>query len=141
MVKRLNFFQNIRGFTLLEVIIAFAIMALILGATFSTFSTGLRQVSLSGQYTGAVVRAESKLALIGQAERLVAGVNTGRLDRIYTWRTEIFPVPREDPDSPDAPEEGPVRLYHVIVSVFWGEGREKRDVTLKSQRLGVIETP
>jgi len=121
-----------RGFTLLEVIIAFVIMALILGATFDTFSTGLRQAGMTGHYAGAVVRAESQLALLDQSGPLTAGVKTGRLDDIYTWRTEIAPVALEEGETP---EEGRYRLYNVAITVYWAEGDGVRDVTLRSMRL------
>ena len=126
-----------RGFTLLEVIIAFVIMALIIGASFDIFSTGLRQAVLTGDYTGALVRAESRLAVIGASEPLAIGVKTGRFDQTYAWRTEIAPVPPEDPDA--AEPQGSHQLYDVAVSVFWGEGADRRDVTLRSQRLGEVQ--
>ena len=107
---------NDRGFTLLEVIIAFVIMALILGATFDTFSTGLRQAALTDHYTGAVVRAESQLALFGHAEALDVGIRSGRFDRFYTWRSEIAPVAQDiTQDDAEAPEDNPYPLYNMPV--------------------------
>jgi len=127
-----------RGFTLFEVIIAFVIMALILGATFDTFSTGLRQASLTDHYAGAVIRAESQLALFDRGEPLAAGVTTGRFDEFYTWRAEMTPVTQDDAA---APEEGAYRLYNIVLTVFWGDGGEARDVTLRTQRLRGAEKP
>lgn len=129
---------NGRGFTLLEVIIAFIILALILGATFDTFSTGFRQAALSGHYADAVVRAESQLALFDHSEPLAIGVKTGRFDQIYTWRTVVAPIIQDDAETP---EEGPYRLYNVAITVFWGAGNDAREVTLRSLRLRNLETP
>lgn len=123
-----------RGFTLLEVIIAFVIMALIVGATFDTFSTGLRNAVLSGNYADAVVRAESRLALLEFSEALDLGVKTGRVDQTYGWRTEISPVVTDE-GSDRTRGLADYRLYHVVVTVFWGSGRDSREVTLRSQRL------
>jgi general secretion pathway protein I len=132
-----------RGFTLLEVIIAFIIMALIIGATFDTFSTGFRQAAITDQYAGAVIRAESRLALIGQTEPLAVGVTTGQIDQHYSWRTEITPVVQGNgEDQEPTPEENsPFRLYAVVVSVFWQEAGDTRDVTLRSLRLVLEERP
>ena len=131
-----------RGFTLLEVIIAFVIMALILGATFDTFSTGLRQAALTDHYTGAVVRAESQLALLGHVEPLDVGIRTGRFDQFYTWRSEIAPSAQDiTQDDAETPEDSPYRLYNIALSVFWGEGRDAREVVLRSQRLTAPENP
>ncbi len=135
--------QNNRGFTLIEVIIAFVIMALLLGATFDTFSTGLRQAALTGHYAGAVVRAESQLALFDHTETLAVGVTTGRIDPHYTWRTEITPVAQDDAEAPEEDPNRlyPYRLYNVALTVFWGEGGDAREVTLRSQRLKELEKP
>jgi general secretion pathway protein I len=121
------------GFTLLEVIIAFVIMALVVGATFDTFSTGLRSALLTGDYAGAVVRAESRLALLAFSEPLEAGVKSGKFDDVYVWRTEVRPVPADkETDTPPPP----FSLYDVVVTVAWGSGAHARKITLKSQRLG-----
>jgi general secretion pathway protein I len=124
---------HVQGFTLLEVIIAFVIMALILGATFDTFSTGLRQATVTERYAGAVIRAETQLARIGRSEPLVAGIQTGEFDQSYAWQTEVTLLPNENPEEPN---EGPLQLYNVVVTVFWGTGDDARDVTLRSQRVG-----
>lgn len=143
MVRRRLKLSGSQGFTLLEVIIAFVIMALIIGATFDTFSTGFRQAAITDQYAGAVIRAESRLALIGQTEPLAVGVKTGQIDKHYTWRTEITPVVQENQDTqaPVAEEGSPFRLYAVVVSVFWQEAGDTREVTLRSLRLSFLEKP
>lgn len=138
MAKRRTEKPDNPGFTLLEVIIAFVIMALILGTTFNTFSTGLRGAHLSDHYAGAVVRAESQLALIDHTDSLDVGIETGRFDQFYTWRSEMAPVKQNETE---APEQGPYRLYDVALTVFWGEGRDVRSVTLRSQRLKFLDPP
>ena len=125
-----------QGFTLLEVIIAFIIMALIMGATFNTFSIGLRQAALTDHYAGALVRAESHMALLGSAEPLDVGVKTGRFDGFYAWRTQITPVVMDDAE---APEDASHQLVAVVLTVFWGDGRDTRQVTLRSLRLKAPE--
>jgi general secretion pathway protein I len=76
-----------RGFSLLEVLVAFAIMALALGALMQVFSTGLRTVTLGDEYTRAVLLAESKLAAMGVEEPLQEGEQSGTFDEHYRWRT------------------------------------------------------
>lgn len=138
MVRVRNARPGDRGFTLFEVIIAFVIMALILGATFSTFSTGLRQAALTDHYAGAVVRAESQMAFLDRSEPMAVGIRTGRFDQLYTWRTVIAPAAQADGE---APEEGPYRLYNVVLTVFWGTRGDRREMTLRSQRLKALEKP
>lgn len=120
------------GFTLLEVIIAFVIMALVFGAVFNTFSIGLRNATLAGDYAGAVVHAEAKLAQIGVEEPLEEGLKSGRFDALYGWQQLIRPVVEE---SETASETTGRRLYEVSVMVFWGSGRTARDLTLRTWRI------
>ena len=120
------------GFTLLEVIVAFVIMALIVGATFDIFSTGLRSAVVSGTYADAVVHAESRLVLLDGSGPLEEGVKTGRIDQTYGWRTEVSLVVA--PEDRTAALSSP-RLYNVKVTVFWRDGRDPRELTLQSLRL------
>jgi general secretion pathway protein I len=124
------------GFTLLEVIVAFIIMALVFGAVFDTFSTGLRNAKLAGDYAGAVIRAESKLGLLGVAESLEEGVTRGRFGPLYGWRQSVttFARPADPAPGGDADDDVPP-LYEVTLTVFWGSGQESRDLTLRTIRM------
>ena len=59
-----------RGFTLLEVLIAFVIAALALGVLFQGTAGSLGSVRVSGQYQEALSRARSHLEAAGLASRL-----------------------------------------------------------------------
>ena len=61
------------GFSLLEVLVAFSILALALGVLLQSFSTGMRGVTQSGLYSRATLLAESIFAR--------AGRDKGRRDR------------------------------------------------------------
>jgi len=55
-----------RGFTLIEIIVALAILAVALGALFQAFSTGLRATTVTDRQAAAVMLAQSLLDRIGQ---------------------------------------------------------------------------
>jgi len=107
------------GFTLIEVIVAFIILALVFGAVFSTFSTGLRNANLAGDYAGAAVRAQGKLDLLGVAEPLREGMTRGTFGPQYGWQQTVREIARRDAPVPD--DAGP-RLFEVTLTVFWGGG-------------------
>jgi prepilin-type N-terminal cleavage/methylation domain-containing protein len=49
-----------RGFSLLEVLVAFTILTMLLGALFQVFSNGLRAARAGDSYTRATVIAQSR---------------------------------------------------------------------------------
>lgn len=80
-----------RGFSLLEVLVAFAILAIALGVIMRIFSMGLRNVTVGEDYTRAILLAQSKLASLGVEEPLQTGEQTGAFDEGYRWRVTVQP--------------------------------------------------
>ena len=121
-----------RGFTLIEVLVAFVILGLSLTVLLRIFSSGLRNVEVSGEYARAVLVAEAQLALAGVGEPLEAGETWGEWDERFRWRRRIEPyVPREaGPLQSDA-----VTAYRITVEVDWDNGANRRRITLSSLRL------
>ena len=83
------------GFSLLEVLVAFAILAVSLGVLMQIFSLGLRNVAVEEGYTRAVLLAESKLAGLGIEEPLQPGETTGSFDDEYRWHVTVQPYTDE----------------------------------------------
>lgn len=121
------------GFTLIEILVAFTVATLLLGALYQIFSTGLRSASLAGDYSNAVLLAESTLEGFGVEEALVAGESHDRVDRRYQRHVAIRP-------RPDLLSQGLARSavtpYEVEVSITWQSGRRPRSVSLSTIRLG-----
>jgi general secretion pathway protein I len=121
-----------RGFSLLEVLVAFAILAISLGALFALFSTGLRNAGVTQDYSRAVVMAESKLAEIGATVPLVAGEYRGEFDEQYRWQATVSEYLEEDETAQTVSE---LQLYQVTVTVSWGEAPRARSVVLATLRV------
>ncbi|MCK5366299.1 MAG: prepilin-type N-terminal cleavage/methylation domain-containing protein [Gammaproteobacteria bacterium] len=125
-----------RGFSLLEVLVAFTILAMLLGALFQVFSGGLRAARSGDQYTRATVIAQSRLAAVGVEQPLREGVSSGTDDGPYHWRVTV---------SPYLDDQMPV-VDHVLqpltvhVEVFWEEGGSARSVSLTSILLGPAQS-
>lgn len=125
-----------RGFTLLEVLVAFSILALSLGVLFQIFSSGLRNLRVAEAYTTATALAESKLAAIGVEEPFVEGKENGRFDDGFRWRVEVR---RYEPEDLPTTAISAVQPYEVVVTVSWGERGEERSVSLTTLRLAPLE--
>jgi general secretion pathway protein I len=119
---------SVRGFSLLEVLVAFAILALTLGVLLNIFSGGLRNLGDGQHYTRAVLDAQSKLAEIGVSRPLAPGEISGEIDDVYRWSARISPLAL----SPG----GLATLYQVDLTVKWGEASAARAVRLQTLKIG-----
>lgn len=127
-----------RGYTLIEVVVAFALLAFGMTLLLGTLTNASRQVRASDQYGRAALHAQSLLAQIGVGQALAAGRRSGRLDEgRYEW--EVVVSPWRDPQAARQPAQpqalvGP-KLMHVQVTVAWGEGGPRERLRLESLRL------
>lgn len=135
-----------RGFSLLEVLVAFVVLSLALSVIMRIFSQGMSSVSESEHHARAVMLAESKLALLGADIPLEEGETSGDSEDKLHWRVRVTAY---DPDKAKAAQEVklptptlPVRLLHVEIEVSWGASpdapRRMRLVTLKLAPRSVI---
>jgi len=118
------------GFSLLEVLVAFSILALSLGVLMQIFSSGIRNTLASASYSRAADLAESTLALAGTEYPLETGIHSGE-DRQFQWTLEIAPYQPEDLLAP--PQH--LALFQVSARVSWSEARESRNLVLDSLRM------
>jgi general secretion pathway protein I len=125
-----------RGYTLLEVIVAFALLALALTLLLGTLSGAARQVRWSGDAGRAALHAQSLLDQVGVGAPIEAGESGGELDGgRYRWALDVRPW-RDPSTPPDAPlEPAAPQLFEITLSVRWGEGRPGDRVELRTLRL------
>lgn len=131
-----------RGFTLLEVLVAFVIAALALGVLYDGTVSGLRTARTADRYGEAVSRAQSRLAAVGQGTPLVPGTRAGDDGDGFRWRVRI--VPEGTAPAARGPEAaaGPhIGLFAVSVAISWTDGAAERVVQLDSQRATRVAPP
>jgi general secretion pathway protein I len=115
------------GFTLVEVIAAFAILALSFSVLMSVMSDGLRRSGGAAIEAEAGSLAQSLLASAGTETALKAEERSGQSDRGLRWRLSMTPY--EDAASP-------VAAFRVTAEVFWRDGFRDRSLALSTLRLG-----
>ena len=127
---------NQQGFSLIEILVAFMILAMSLTVIYRIFSGGLRNVALSEDYARAVLVAESQLAAIGISEPLVRGVSAGEWGERFRWQRV---VEQYQPWEQDKELSTQLLAYSVTVNVDWEHAGRSRQVSLSSVRLKPVE--
>ena len=127
------------GFTLIEVLIALAIVGMALVAVAAVFSNGLVGHETASDAEAALALAEERLATAEATAALQPGISNGQFAGRFAWQTVIAPY--EDGGSEAAGQILPAKnvppLYRVAVSVAWHDGHRSRQLSLSTLRLGV----
>jgi general secretion pathway protein I len=129
-------FRPQAGFSLLEVLVAFAILAVSLGVLMQIFSRATLTTVVAAQYSRAAALAQARLAAVGTAIPLQAGATSGEPEAGLAWELGIVPVQLNEEVPGPMAEEPPVTPYRVTVTVLWQDGRRVRRLTLSTLRLG-----
>lgn len=111
--------QRQRGFTLLEVMVAFTLFVLVVGLLLQTLSLSMRATRVADEVSRAALWAQTKLDSVGIDGKLNPGTQTGRFDD--TYRYELTVRPHQPTDSPAAANAAsiPVELFEVELRVYW----------------------
>lgn len=125
-----------QGFSLLEVIVAFALLAGALTLLLGTLSGASRQVRRSADGGRAALHAQSLLAQLGVGEALGTGRDSGDFeDGRYQWTLDVHPwkdasQPANTPIDPAAP-----RMLEIQLDVTWGQAGPGERLQLRSLRM------
>lgn len=110
------------GFTLLEVIVAFALLGLALTLLLGSLSGAVRQVRGAEEAGRAALHAQSLLAQVGVGTALLPGVSEGEWDGgRYRWRLQVSPYVDPGRPQPAMTIPGAPRLMQLQLDVRWGE--------------------
>jgi general secretion pathway protein I len=134
---------RVAGFSLIEVLVAFVILALVGTALFRVFSGALGNASLADEYSRAALYAESRIASIGVEAPLREGTLQGTSDDgYYAWTATVEPYnpPGTTPALQATVDAMAVRLWRLAVTVRWpGAPGSERSIALATQRVAVKE--
>jgi general secretion pathway protein I len=122
--------RRAKGWSLIEAIVALAIVSLALGAIYQAFSEAARRTTLMRHYEQALEIAEAKLTEAASGGEQVPGVESGVAARQYRW------LRRVEPYSPSDAERAAGVSYLIKVEVHWELDGRQRSIALSTARLG-----
>lgn len=125
-----------QGFSLLEILIAFSILALSLSILLKIFSVGVTTASVAEEYTAAVQIAESLMAKTGVETPLQAGESSGLENEKYDWLVTVSPF-EFNPENADVNAVSAV-LFKVRVTVTWGDEDANTDVHTDKRQIELV---
>lgn len=129
-----------RGFSLLEVIIAFAVLALCLTLLMSSLGDALGGVRWAAQDQRALAWAQSHLDQMGVLGPLELGEREGDWEDggfRYVEKVSLVPDPLPLPPSasPITPAAPSQVLVHIQLDVRWGSGEGREHLSVSTLRL------
>lgn len=117
-----------RGFSLIEVLVAFSIAAVSLGIIFNIYAKGTTAAILGEEYAQAIAIAESRLARLGVTEGIEKAETQGIENDKYQWTLQIDDYTQQT-ESDFVP---PVSLKDVEIEVSWESRGKSRSVKLQT---------
>jgi len=124
-----------RGFTLLEVLVALAILSLAVVAVIQSFAQSLRLLKLSGDHQRAMLLADQKVReVLVPEEQREHGEEAG-----FRWERVIRPVEAGELTPPSGPPRW--RVFEIAVRVIWDERRQVELATLLTVPAGAMPVP
>lgn len=126
-----------RGFTLLEVMLAFVIFALSFATVLEIMGGSMRSVSRASDDTEVALLAQSVMDLVGTEIPIEEGQYDGSSMDRYDWRLDIFlwDSSAGNAATQELADMSGVELYRVDLEIKWQSGRRERDMrfsTIKS---------
>lgn len=126
------------GFTLLEVVVAFSLLAVTVTVILQLFSSNLRVLATSEDYAAAVLRAEAKMRNVLDDKDVAEGTSSETTPEGYLVETTVTKVYEQ------RTRELPFEVLEIGVRLTWRGLLAERSMTLrtmktvKKQRVGRI---
>jgi general secretion pathway protein I len=122
-----------RGFSLLEVIAAIAVLAITFAALMQVAGASLNLTARAGERTQAALWARSLLDSAYVIDTVREGTTQGRFDARYSWRLAVTPWQPED--APPRDGDSARRMYRLDLDVLWGERQQQRKAHFSTLRM------
>lgn len=117
------------GFTLLEVLVALALLAISITVLIQLFSANLRTIHASEDYVTAIIKADAKLREILSDDRLSEKSWSEVTEDGYSFYANVYKTLK------DRTEDLNIDLLEIDLTVRWAVGKRERSVELKTMKI------
>lgn len=128
--------RRARGFTLLEILVALTMFAVVGGTLLQMFGSGLRTARLATERTHAVLLARSKLTELMAETHLTPGTLDGDFGGGYRWQARL-----SQPETLESTRRRALEPLDLDLTITWGDYGDEREFSLKSLLLTQAELP
>jgi general secretion pathway protein I len=126
---RFTFHDDCSGFTLLEVLVALAILGTAVTLIFQLFSANMRNIALSEDYLSATVAAEARMQEVLDDDGLAANSWSETTDDGYRIDVVVSDALQQRTG------ELPVKLLEVALTVSWAKNTKQKSLTLRTMKM------
>ena len=117
------------GFTLLEVLVAVALLGIAITVVLQLFSADLKAIAASEEYVSAAAKAEAKIREVQDNDVLSEGNTSELTNDGYRVDVSVASTLRERTDTLQ------VMLMDILVTVHWFKGTKERSLSLRTMKV------
>jgi general secretion pathway protein I len=118
-----------RGFTLLEIMVALTVMAFAVVYLVQVFSSSLRMIASSQDYTEALTRAEAAMREIAERDRIEEKRWEETKDEGYRMEVSVSEAHKE------RMENLPIKLLQIDMVFSWEKEMRNKTLTLRTMKI------
>jgi general secretion pathway protein I len=132
-----------RGFTLLELLLAFVVFALSFATVLEILSGSMRNTVRARHYTEAALTAQSVMDQVGLEIPLEAGYSADGESGDYRWEIDIFAYEdaTEGFNAVELAEVTGIELLQIDLLVSWGEPPREQSSEFSTVRAMLANRP
>ena len=136
MMPRLPGLRGTRGFTLIEVLLAFVIFAVSFAVVLEIVAGSMRSSVRARDYSEAALLAQSVMESVGSELPLAVGSYQGEGNGGLQWTLEIsdYAGIGDDDRTLELLEASQTRLFWLDLTLTWGDGRRQREAVFSTIR-------
>jgi prepilin-type N-terminal cleavage/methylation domain-containing protein len=128
-IRKRNICNAAKGFTLLEVIVAIAILGIAVSVVLQLFSANLRAISTSGDYVTAATRAEAEMRNILDDKNLQEASFSETTPDGYRIDVSVTETLKERTENLQ------VKLLQIDLTVHWMKGTKEKSLALSTMKV------